>query len=196
MPSLYLQAADYCLYGLPGTTTPEEVVRASTLINAFCHRPEGFISTDGATMDATGEPVVQEQDVRSRARIVLSRTPVVTLIKLEGAPFGQPFFWREYTLTDSGYLAKHSGVLDLPPGFPAPGRVRVTYVAGWTYESLPDPIKLAAATLIKRISASDDLGPDVKKASAGDASIEFFQRRYLDAEVAGLLADYVRQVPG
>lgn len=196
MPSIYLQAADYCLWGLADTTEPQEVIRASALINAYCLRPEGFISSDGAVMDATGEAIVVEQNVPYSRRITLSRLPVVTLIRLEASSAGQPFIWSEHPVGEYGHLNKTTGTLDLPPQVPYPGRVRITYVSGWTYTALPDGIKLAASTLVKRISQSDDLGPGIKRAGAGDAMLEWFAPEFFDDEVQSLLAPYRVVVPG
>lgn len=196
MPSVYLQAADYCLFGLPETTEPQEVIRASALVNAYCLRPEGFISSDGLVMDTTGEAIVVEQNVPVSRRVVLSRLPVVSLIRLEASPSGQPFRWAEYAVGEYGHLNKRTGVLDLPPQVPCPGRARVSYVAGWTYAALPDGIKLAVSTLVKRISQKDDLGPDVKRAKAGDAMLEWFSPEFFDAEVQALLSPYRVVVPG
>lgn len=193
MPSLYLQAGDYCLYGLSDSTRPEEVIRASTLINAFCHRPEGLISSDGIVMDASGEAIVEEMGVPPRFRVTLSRVPVVTLTKLESSS-GQPHVWTEHTIGEYGYLNSATGFIELPPRTAYPGRLRVTYVAGWTYDALPDAVKLAASLLVKRVQSGDDLGPNVKRAKAGDAALEWFDSRVVDDEVASLLHQYRRVV--
>ena len=194
-PSLYLQRADYELYGISPDQTPASVVRASTLIDAFTHRPEGLISSDGATMDATGKAIVEQLNVPFGRTVVLSRTPIVTLVKTESTAAGQPWSWRETPVGAFGYLDEGTGKFELPAQVSYPGRVRVTYVAGWSYDQLPAAIKLAAATIVRRISTDNDLGPNVKRASAGDASIERFSAQFLDDEVARLLTPFVRVVP-
>ena len=195
MPSLYLQAAEYDLYGLANTTTSDQVIRASTLINSYCNRPEGFLSSDGLTQDATGAAIVETFRHRRGRRVILSRIPVANLISVESAADIVPFSWDTHDVSSLNSLDYENGVLDLPATVPYPGRIRVTYTSGWAYGDLPPAIKLAAATLCKRILKGDDLGPGIKRATAGDATLEWFDSHFFDSEISSLLAAYRRVVP-
>lgn len=43
MPAIYLQPADYASYGVPSSTTADQVLRASAIINGYIQRPEGLL---------------------------------------------------------------------------------------------------------------------------------------------------------
>ncbi|MGS1028847.1 hypothetical protein [Burkholderia glumae] len=52
MPSSYLSDADYATYGLPASTTANQVTQASTIIDLYLKRPDGLVWMP----DGTGAP--------------------------------------------------------------------------------------------------------------------------------------------
>lgn len=50
--TLYLQPSDYAAYGVPASTTVNQVAQACMLVDAYCKRPEGLIYVP----DASGNP--------------------------------------------------------------------------------------------------------------------------------------------
>lgn len=52
MPSIYILPDDYVTYGLPVTTTPEQIIQASVIIDGYLQRPEGLLYAN----DANGNP--------------------------------------------------------------------------------------------------------------------------------------------
>lgn len=193
MPSLYLQAKDYPVFGVSSETTADAVIRASTLIDAYLRRPEGLISSDGAVMDRTGAPVVETFLVPVSHRIVLTRTPVVSVLLLETTDLSKET-WREANRSGDAAYDAETGYYWLPSDVVRPARVRVTYIAGWTYAALPDDVKLACAMLLRADTAFEGLPSNIKKATVGDASYERFAPGNIDPEVGALLARYRRVI--
>jgi len=74
MPSNYLQAADYTLYGAPATTTTNQIAVASTLIDGYLNRREGLIWAP----DANGNPCY-----------MVACTPTLTLNATQAITAGQ-----------------------------------------------------------------------------------------------------------
>lgn len=191
-PILYLQAKDYPLFGVSSETTADAIVRASIQIDAYLRRPEGLLSSDGLVMDRTGEPIVETFLVPASRRVVLTRSPIVAVLKTEATDINKETWSEVYRV--SGSVDYATGEYLLPDAVGRPARVRVSYTAGWAYALLPDDIKLACASLVNQLGQMDGLPSNIKRATVGDASYERFAPGAFDPEVAALLARYRRVI--
>jgi hypothetical protein len=193
VPHLYLQAKDYALYSVPEGIDAGDVIRATILIDAYLRRPEGLLSSDGLVMDATSAPIRETYLTPARWQVVLTRTPVVAIRSVEVTNhFGQTA-WREVDFS-AGFVDEDSGLYALPPTVPYGTRVRVSYVAGWDYATLPGDVKLACATLLGQRDEMEGLSSNIKKAEVGDASFERFAPGAFDTELRALLQRYRRVI--
>ena len=80
MPSQYLQPSDYNVYGLPTSTTDQQVIQASAMVDAYLLRPEGLVWAP----DYLGQPcymasLVPEMTVESQGTITAGSLVTVTL---------------------------------------------------------------------------------------------------------------------
>lgn len=194
MRVLYLQHADYEAFGLPDTTTPDKIAGASALVNAWLNRPEGLLCSDGATMDATGEPITEYGNVSASGLFVLTRVPVGEILEISWAimPHGS---WSEASVAEA-HIEHWTGRVTPPLSVPRGARLCVKYVAGWTYGALPDIVKQATALVVQSGVDLSGVPRGVKRARAGDSELEFFggsQASPLFApDVAAALAPYRR----
>ena len=185
MPSLYIQASEYGLYGLPATTTSDQVIEASTILDAWMARPEGLV---GVGQD----PILEYASVTRRGWIVLTRAPIyaVDSIKYRLSPRKE---WVTATYTAENGRAE-LGLVLAPEAAPRGAEVKVSYRSGYARASLPVPVKLATAALVTNLSTLEDVPAAAAKAQAGDAAIQLFTATRLDNDIKALVAPWRRVV--
>lgn len=194
MPSVYLQPADYATYGVPNATS-SEVIEASALIDGYLDRKDGLIYTvDGSnnpvSMALTGLPISANLKSPLRNKIILSNIPVVALLSVQyNTTFGLPPTWR--TVTNSGF--SQDGELWLDPVVPPYSDIKIQYIAGWLYTSLPSAIKQSCANLVD-VLEQDFFSGNIKELQAGKTSITWFDNAHglIDANIATMLNPYKR----
>lgn len=198
MPSVYLQPSEYALFNLDESTSASTVLESSKLIDSYCNRPEGFIN-DGTVMEAHGVALEDVTIVPARRRVVLTRRPVSSILSVLYATGPVPFDWQP--APENWEFDAELGQLWLTPATPFPARLKVRYLSGWQRDNLPCEIKYACAITAKSRAQHDteDLPSNVKKAAAGDSSLEFFATAsksglFIDPEVRQLLSPYVRVI--
>jgi hypothetical protein len=198
MPSVYLQPSEYALFNLDESTSASTVLESSKMIDSYCNRPEGFVN-DGLVMEAHGVPLVDVTIVPARRRVVLTRRPVTDILEVLYATGPVPFDWQP--VPEHWEFDADQGQLWLTPSTPTPARLKVKYLSGWRRENLPCELKYATAITAKSRAQhdADDLPSNVKKAAAGNSSLEFFSNSsksglFIDPEVRQLLAPYVRVI--
>lgn len=112
--------------------------------------------------------------------------------------FGGPPAWEPFTL-QANSIDPQTGQLWIPAGVLLAyyTEVRVHYIAGWTYASLPYEIKQACANIINNQMALQGIPGTVQKAQTGAGSITRFAgpagmqpSAAIDADTAALLAPY------
>lgn len=213
---VYLDPADYADFGVPSTTSPAVVLRASLMVDAYLDRPDGLLYTideDSGLpvfMTKTGNPITETYHVPISQHITLSYTPLVTVLGvLNNAIFGYntpapgvaPNFQE---LTNLSFTAGYSD-LWLPTASPT-SQVRVSYIGGWTYETLPSEIKMAVATITNNLGGGASGGAiisgNVTKFQAGGTAITFggtgggsaswAKSIFIDNDTARMLAPWKR----
>ncbi len=165
--SAYLSAGDYATYGLPATLATAQVVRASAVIDTYCHRAIAVTSYIERLRLPSG-----------RNRVLLSYTPTVALAPATiaytaargryGYPrraasasqvfpaasilevssvFGGPPEWETIDVTAITGDPR-TGEVWLPAGIYMAQytEVEITYTAG--YATIPDAVKAACAFII------------------------------------------------
>lgn len=193
MPSRYLDAAEYGLFGLPATTELSDIVAASSLVDAHLCRPEGLIH-DGSVMEKTGRPVVDTRVVPANRVLIVGRKPIPVVLTVMIGNFCAPYDFSEL---DGWELDQWEGRIYLPHSTAWPATVQTSFLAGFLRTELPADVKLATALLVRTRAALGDLPAGVKKAKAGDAALEWGAgaRPIVDDETARLLAPYLRVAP-
>lgn len=190
-PHFYLQAKDYSLYGVPEGTTPDAVIRATLLIDSVIGRGEGLLSSDGLTMDATGAPVRDVFETPRKGMVMLTASPVIAILTVE-TNLSKANVWEAVDLRGGFLPDEELGKYQLPCAVGWPSQVRVSYVAGYTYDTLPGDVKLACARLMTDDNAFEGLSSNIKKATVGDSSFERFGATKFDSEIWAMLCDYRR----
>ena len=131
MPSIYLESADYALYGVPNATTAQ-VIRASAIIDGYLNRPDGLIyvlnlAGEPVYMATTLLPITKIKTLPVSRQIALYNTPVVKILSVQNNKSqGLPPVFQNITgsvVTDNGvlYVSSQANFYDL---------IRVQYVAG------------------------------------------------------------------
>ena len=85
-----------------------------------------------------------------------------------------------------------TGICWLLPGDVRSGfsRVKLSYIAGWSYDTLPEAIKQAVAAIVRGGIDSGMPAGNWKMIKDGDATIERFSGGLIDAATMGLLSPY------
>lgn len=199
MHSCYIQPHEYALYNLEEGISTSVVIETSLLIDSYCNRPEGFVH-NGVVMESTGAPLTELTVVPYRRRVTLSRRPAATILSAYMAlGTTAPFDWQP--IPPNWELDSSTAQLWLTPATPFPARLKINYLAGYLRDDLPEDLKVATSILASSRAAhtEEDLPSNVKKASAGDSTLEFFpasakSNLSIDPEVRQLLAPYVRVI--
>ncbi|HCA27554.1 MAG TPA: hypothetical protein DEP05_07960 [Betaproteobacteria bacterium] len=189
MNPVYLDPTEYTVYGLPTTTTAAQAIAASTAIDGFLQRPAGCLyDVDGASvpvaMTETGAPLVERTPSPTNGYVQVSYWPVVQVISVEERITGA---WQALT----GFSFEADGRVWLDGVTLSGGDLRVTFVAGWQYASLPAAVKQACANLITAAIQAPLVG-NTKILRAGDTMLERFADTLLDADIRAMLNPYRR----
>lgn len=91
--------------------------------------------------------------------------------------FGGPPAWEQWT-PQANSIDPQTGTIWVPAGVLLAyyTEIRVHYVAGWTYASLPSAVKQACANIINNLSATTGLPMAAQKFAAGETSFQRFNR--------------------
>jgi hypothetical protein len=192
MASEYILPADYAFYSLPANTAQAQVHAASAVVDGYLQRPAGAEYTlAGQTptvMKSTGQAIQERREFPRRGELQLSYSPVALVTLIEQRNQGA---W--VTVSGSYDWSVDGRIwLDNPAlNFVGDGDLRVTYLAGWDYASLPAPIKQAVANIIG-FSNTANMPGNTKRMKAGDSEIERFDDTAMDGDTRGMLAPYRR----
>jgi hypothetical protein len=184
MPSLYVQAAEYGLYGLPLATTVEQVIEASTIIDAWLSRPEGLVA---------GTDIVEQTRVTRWGWVLVRRTPIYAVTALDYRTHPQAD-WKPVSPEAVASGNPGQGMLTAPTTVPHRAFVRVTYQAGFDRAALPTQVKMATAALVNNMRNMEDVPIAASKAQAGDAELQLFVASRLDEDIKLMVAPWKRVV--
>lgn len=171
----------------------------------------------------TGLTIVEQRTMPDdRPITMVSRTPVMQLISGAGrygymrrgqdavgsidtynllavmSKFGGPPAWEPWT-PQANSCDPQTGVVWVPAGVLLAyyTEVRIHYVAGWTYGSLPTEIKQACANIVNNISSTVGIPGTMQRLSAGDTTMQRFGNQpgvlnslVVDDDTKALLAPY------
>jgi len=186
---VYLQTADFDEYSIRPGSEPQ-VLEASVVIDGLLQRPEGlfYVESGGqpSAMEATGQPVVEEGKVGPLGQFKLTRKPVVRVISIEVS--SDRLSWTTYSGARS---VSQDGMLTTALSF---AWVRVTYVTGFTYATLPQRVKLACARLTAFLQDEEGLSGNIKLAKSGGNTFLRFANRVWDQDTLNILSDLARVV--
>lgn len=175
----------------------------------------------------TGMTIVEQRVMPDdRPITMVSRTPVMQLISGAGrygymrrgqdavgsidtynllavmSKFGGPPAWEPWT-PQANSCDPQTGTVWVPAGVLLAyyTEVRIHYVAGWTYASLPTEIKQACANIVSNISAVAGMPGTMQRLSAGDTTMQRFNNQpgvlnslVIDDDTKVLLAPYRARV--
>jgi hypothetical protein len=206
---VYLASTDYAAYGLAaGTSTDVLVMKASALIDNYCHRlsigvtlyderidmPEDrsltrlsftpFVAWD--TTDSTNPTGLQGRYSYGRRGSGSSvMYEAASLLQLSSA-FGGPPAWNVVS-TALADVQANTGALWVPIGIyqEAYSEIHARYTAG--YAVIPDAVKLATALLVGILA---NRVPNTKTVKAGDRTLQFFGSSVIDGDLAMMLDPY------
>lgn len=192
MASEYILPADYATYSLPAGTAQPQVHAASAVVDGYLQRPVGAVYTavNGvpSVMTSTGQPIQEVREPTGVGRVQLSYSPVALVTLIEQRYLGT---WKTiagtYDWAVGGLLWLDSPALT----FFGDGSLRITYLSGWDYASLPAAIKQAVANIIG-FATSANMPGNTKRMRAGDSEIERFDDTAMDGDTRAMLAPYRR----
>jgi len=171
----------------------------------FAHSAEALLEFDMT--------IVEEIDMPdNRMETVLAQRPVAGIIAGQGqlgyprqgsmlnfnyyysyellpalVKFGGPPIWESLTISQNSFDAK-TGRIWMPAGFYSAfyTQVRIYYVAGFQYASLPSQIKQACANIVL---AQNDLPVygNFKSVKQGDTQVSYWNSSILDGDTMNLL---------
>ncbi|MGC8703719.1 MAG: hypothetical protein ACP5RV_12440, partial [Thiomonas sp.] len=116
--------------------------------------------------------------------------------------FGGPPAWEPFT-PQANSIDPHTGQVWVPAGVLLAyyTEVRLHYIAGWNYASLPYQIKQACANIINNQAALQGIPGSIQKAQTGAASLTRFAgangqipSAAIDPDTAALLQPYRARV--
>lgn len=174
-----------------------------------------FPHSSGCAMDM-GLTIMEERELpndRSIARV--SRTPVLRLVSGAGrygygrrsdqtqgnfqefnllavvSSFGGPPLWVPWDVANAS-VSNMSGEVWVPSGVLLAyyTDVRMWYVAGFSQENIPDPVKQATASVTQAV-LSTGLGPNIRSRNVRDGTVvSKFENNMIDANSREVLAPY------
>lgn len=105
--------------------------------------------------------------------------------------FGGPPTWEKFDITKAG-LDMSTGQVWVPAGVLLAyyTNVRLQYIAGWTYVTLPSSIKQACANIINTMLNFPEVTGNIKMAKAGDSQVQRFADSVLDSDTKRLLEPF------
>jgi hypothetical protein len=170
----------------------------------------------GAQLDAG--LVIQEEKFMPEGRplTAVSRAPVLRLLAGQGrygygrrgrvnafamddfnllatmTHFGGPPQWEGFDVAHAGF-EPHTGKVWIPSGVLLAyfSEVRLQYVAGYTYATLPAAVKQACANIINAAANFPMLNGNIQQLTSGDTQVKRFADTVLDADTKAMLGPYV-----
>ena len=105
--------------------------------------------------------------------------------------FGGPPAWTPFFVPASS-MNPETGEIWVPAGtlLAYYTDIKMRYVAGWSYASLPSQIKVACATIVDAM-ATAPMGPQIRRFNAGKLQIERFADTVLDGDIKSMLRPYM-----
>lgn len=109
--------------------------------------------------------------------------------------FGGPPMWENFDVTHAGFDPR-SGKVWVPSGVMLAyfSEVRLQYVAGFTYATLPAAVKQACANIISAQATFPMLNGNIKAFQAGESKAQRFADTMLDSDTKQLLMPYCARV--
>jgi hypothetical protein len=188
-----------------------------TLGTTAANAPQGvqFAHSAGCTIE-TGLVITEQRYLpKQRSTVLLTNTPVLRVIGGTGRyaygrrgdagayntdnynllasinKFGGPPAWEIWPANTAAGIDARTGQLWIPAGIMLVyySEVKVRYVAGFQYASLPDEIKLACAQLVTAIANDPGVG-NFGALQAGDTKIERFAASNLSDDVKAMLGPW------
>lgn len=103
--------------------------------------------------------------------------------------FGGPPAWEIWPANTSAGIDAWTGTLWVPAGIMLAyySEIKVRYVSGFTYETLPSSVKQSCANIVQSISQYPEMNGNIKQYKAGDSQIERFADTVLDADTKEML---------
>lgn len=181
-----------------------------------------FAHAQGATL-GFGQTIVEQRTMpQDRPLTMLAKTPIMNVLSGVGrygymrrgqdaigsidtynllavmSKFGGPPAWEPWT-PQANSIDPQTGQLWVPAGVLLAyyTEVRMHYVAGWTYSSLPADIKQACANIIANIAATAGMPATMQRMQAGDTTMQRFSQQpgvlsslVLDDDTKALLSPY------
>lgn len=111
---------------------------------------------------------------------------LTTLSAFGGPPTWTPFF------TPASSMNPQTGELWVPAGtlLSYYTDIKMRYVAGWSYSTLPSQIKVACGVIVDAM-ATAPMGPQIRRFNAGKLQIERFADTVLDGDIKSMLRPYM-----
>lgn len=158
-----------------------------------------FSHASGATLSAGLTIVEQRTMPEDRPITILAQTPVISMLSGVGrygymrrgqdavgsidtynllavmSKFGGPPAWEVWA-PQANSCDPETGTVWVPAGVLLAyyTEVRIHYVAGWTYATLPTAIKQACANIINNIAATSGMPGTMQRMKAGDTEMQRF----------------------
>lgn len=103
--------------------------------------------------------------------------------------FGGPPAWEIWPANTSAGIDAWTGTLWVPAGIMLAyySEIKVRYVSGFTYETLPSSVKQSCANIVQSISQYPEMNGNIKQYKAGDSQVERFADTVLDADTKEML---------
>jgi len=189
----------------------QQVIDANTVVLAFV--ANAHISGETAETGLTVEETVKL--AKNRNFVVIRRNPIVKLVSVIGrvtyarrgdlahqatmqdfsmiaaiSAFGGAPIWQDVQVPDSS-IDVQNGNIWCPIGLAMIpyNEVKLSYIAGYTYASLPMQIKQATANVMQAIAESP-ASAAIKTFKAGDTQMERFLSTIIDDETRALLSPF------
>lgn len=224
-PVQLLQPGSVLITDISVPASLEALVVVSILNNTVTFQNVQFSHGSGTVLQEGLTITEQRTMPQNRPLTQLSRTPVVNVISGVGrygytrrgddgysdisvfnllavmTKFGGPPAWELFSLGTNS-LDPNTGQIWVPAGVLLAyyTEVRIHYVAGWQYSTLPSEIKQACANIANAIIANGGLPGTIEKFQAGDTSIQFnkevgaFNSSIIDDDTKILLQPYKARV--
>jgi hypothetical protein len=196
----YLEPSEYVTFGLSVETADAWVAAASAMIDAHCRRCSLLQTTyterlrvtrPWGTVQLTYGPAAQVTAVQ--ARYAFDRERREEALFEYALLFGLPGQW--VTVDPSTLvLDTVTGEVQFPPNLLGLrySEVEVTYTAGLA--TVPDPVKIACAQIVKNAQATPGL--NVKSSKLDTLQTQYFSDVLLDTQVQAMLRPFVAQRMG
>lgn len=117
----------------------------------------------------------------------------ISLLPLLNTFSGSPV-WQSFTISANSYDSQKARVWINPSIYLSNyTQVRISYIAGWTYRSLPSQIKTAVASIVSSYNFLPDfpVSGRFKKLKQGDTEVELWGDTILDTEIKSLLSPFM-----